>query len=71
MKYLNPQLEKLEQRIAPDLINIGIGVGIDYGDGSGTHESHHHSSQLGAIAAVAKKAVGKSPAAFLVMRIAR
>ena len=46
MKYLNPQLEKLEQRIAPDLINIGIGigVGIDYGDGSGTHESHHHSS---------------------------
>ena len=44
MKLLNPQLEKLEQRIAPDLINIGIGVGIDYGDGSGTHESHHHSS---------------------------
>ena len=42
MKYLNPQLEKLEQRIAPDLINIGIGVGIDYG--SGTNESHHHSS---------------------------
>jgi len=44
MKYLNPQLEKLEQRIAPDLINIGIGVGIDYG--SGTHDtgSHHHSS---------------------------
>ncbi len=44
MKYLNPQLEKLEQRIAPDLINIGIGLGIDYGDGSGTNESHHHSS---------------------------
>ncbi len=44
MKHLNPQLEKLEQRIAPDLINIGIGLGIDYGDGSGTNESHHHSS---------------------------
>ena len=42
MKYLNPQLEKLEQRIAPDLINIGIGVEVGYG--SGTNESHHHSS---------------------------
>ncbi|HEY6210449.1 MAG TPA: hypothetical protein VIW28_15415 [Gemmatimonadales bacterium] len=45
MKYLNPQLEKLEQRIAPDLINIGIGIGIDYGStGTGSHEGSHHSS---------------------------
>jgi len=46
MKYLNPQLEKLEQRIAPDLINIGIGIGVGIDYGSGTHDtgSCHHSS---------------------------
>jgi hypothetical protein len=32
MKHLNPELEKLEQRVAPDLgigIGVGVGVGID------------------------------------------
>src|SRR5881392_4208112 len=41
MKHLNPALEKLEQRIAPDLVG-GISIGIDLGD---THDTHsHHSS---------------------------
>ena len=45
MKHLNPQLEKLEQRIAPDLIDIGIGIGVEIGDsGTGSHEGSHHSS---------------------------
>jgi hypothetical protein len=30
MKHLNPELEKLEKRIAPD-IGIGIGIGITIG----------------------------------------
>lgn len=33
MRHLNPELEKLEQRIAPDL-SIGIGIGINVGDGT-------------------------------------
>jgi hypothetical protein len=39
MKLLNPELEKLEQRAAPDLgvgigIGIGVGLGSDSSDGS-------------------------------------
>ena len=34
MKHLNPELEKLEKRIAPDL-GIGIGIGIDGTTGCG------------------------------------
>jgi len=35
MKLLNPELEKLEQRVAPDLgIGIGIGVGVGLGGNS-------------------------------------
>ncbi len=42
MKHLNPALEKLEQRIAPDLVGgISIGVGVDLGE---THDTHSHSS---------------------------
>jgi hypothetical protein len=42
MKHLNPSLEKLEQRIAPDLVG-GISVGIDLGDSHDTGHSHSHS----------------------------
>ena len=38
MKHLNPELEKLEKRIAPDLgigIGIGIGIGMDGTTGCG------------------------------------
>ncbi|HEY2953659.1 MAG TPA: hypothetical protein VGK89_00245 [Candidatus Eisenbacteria bacterium] len=35
MKLLNPELQKLEQRVAPDL-GIGIGIGIGFGSGSGS-----------------------------------
>jgi hypothetical protein len=43
MKHLNPALEKLEQRIAPDLVG-GISIGISLGDSHDTGHSHHSSS---------------------------
>jgi len=40
MKLLNPELEKLEQRVAPDLgIGIGIGVGVGLGSNDDTNNS--------------------------------
>jgi len=37
MKLLNPELQKLEQRVAPDL-SIGIGVGVGIGIGFTSNE---------------------------------
>jgi len=34
MKYLNPELEKLEQRIAPDCVSV-LGITVCNSDGSG------------------------------------
>ena len=40
MKYLNPELEKLEQRIAPDCVSVlGITVCNDDGSGDGSEGS--------------------------------
>jgi hypothetical protein len=40
MKHLNPELEKLEERVAPSLglpdIGIGIGIGVNLTSGSGS-----------------------------------
>jgi hypothetical protein len=59
MKHLNPELEKLEQRIAPDLgisLGIGVGVGVVIGGGcctsatdscSGSNGSTSYSSHEG------------------------
>ena len=38
MKLRDPELQKLEQRVAPDL-GIGIGVGVGLGVGSGSNGS--------------------------------
>ena len=36
MKTLNPTLERIEERVAPDLFgSIGIGIGVDVGIGVG------------------------------------
>ena len=40
MKHLYPSLEKLEERIAPDLVG-GISIGISVGDDE-DHDHHHH-----------------------------
>jgi hypothetical protein len=40
MKHLNPALERLEERIAPDLVG-GISIGISIGDDD-DHDHHHH-----------------------------
>jgi len=50
MKHLNPELEKLEQRVAPDLIGLpDISIGIGFGTtGTGSdHSSSHSSSSSG------------------------
>ncbi len=44
MKHLDPELEKLEQRVAPGLIvgvggTVGIGVGVGVGVGGGETEN--------------------------------
>jgi len=41
MKFLNPELERLEKRIAPDLLGIGgsIGVGVGVGASNGTADN--------------------------------
>lgn len=44
MKHLNPALERLEERIAPDLVG-GISIGISIGGGDDDHDhdhDHHH-----------------------------
>ena len=41
MKLLNPELEKLEQRVAPDLgIGIGIGVGVGLGNSNDSNDDN-------------------------------
>ncbi len=40
MKHLNPALERLEERIAPDLVG-GISIGISIGDDD-DHDHDHH-----------------------------
>jgi hypothetical protein len=41
MKHLNPSLEKLEERIAPDLVG-GISIGVSLGGDDDDDHHHHH-----------------------------
>ena len=44
MKTLSPSVERLDERVAPDLLDIGIGIGISIGIGVGGGTSAYNGS---------------------------